>query len=136
MDLGLSREEAARMLGIKAATLTFWELGFIHVSARHLPGIIRFLGYDPAPDVTSLPHRLRAARRRLGISQKELARRFGMDPKTIRQWEAGRVGRRTRRVEALFEEFARAAEPNPEGREEAGSGVVTCGAVNNRRISS
>jgi DNA-binding transcriptional regulator YdaS (Cro superfamily) len=123
------------MLGVKAGTLTFWELGFHHVSARHLPEIIRFLGYDPAPDVTSLPNRLRAARRRLRISQKELARRFGMDPKTIRQWEAGRVGRRTERVEALFEEFVRAAGLSPEEREEAGSGVVTCGAANDRRTA-
>jgi hypothetical protein len=50
------------------------------------------------------------ARRRLGISQKELARRFRMDPKTIRQWEVGRVSRRTRRVEGLFAEFVRQVE--------------------------
>jgi transcriptional regulator with XRE-family HTH domain len=107
MDLGESREEAARRLGIKVGTLTQWELGFIHIAAKHLPAVTGFLGYDPAPEVASLGERIRAARRRVGISQKELARRFRMDPKTVKQWEAGRVGRRTRRVEALFEGFVR-----------------------------
>jgi transcriptional regulator with XRE-family HTH domain len=113
MDLGLRQEDVARSLGVKTGTLRFWELGLNHVSAKYLPVIIRFLGYDPVPEVTSLPERLRAARRRLGISQKELAERFRMDPKTIKKWEAGRVTRRTRRVEAIFDEFVRTAGSDP-----------------------
>jgi transcriptional regulator with XRE-family HTH domain len=115
MDLGLRQEDTARALGVKTGTLRFWELGLNRVSVKHLPAIIRFLGYDPTPEVTSLPERIRAARRRLGISQKELARRFRMDPKTIRQWETGQVRRRTRRVQALFEEFA--SDPSSAGTE-------------------
>lgn len=56
-----------------------------------------------------LGSRIRAARRRLGLSQRKLARQFGMDPKTVQQWEAGRVSRRTRRVEALLEGFVKSA---------------------------
>jgi transcriptional regulator with XRE-family HTH domain len=123
MDLRLRQEDAARALGVKTGTLRFWELGLNHVSVKHLPAIIQFLGYDPVPEVTSLPERIRAVRRRLGISQKELAKRFRMDLKTIRKWEAGRVTRRTRRVEAIFEEFVREAASDPSGAETE-SGLV------------
>jgi DNA-binding transcriptional regulator YiaG len=123
MDLGLSREATAPTFGVKAETLMLWELGFHHVSVKYLPSVIRFLGYDPVPEVMSLPSRLRAARRYLGLSQERLARRFGMDPKTIKKWEAGRVGRRTRRVEAIFEEFVRTAGMKP-AEQDAGDAPV------------
>lgn len=110
MDLGLSRKELADKLGVKAKTVSFWELGLSHLSVKYLPAVIRFLGYDPTPEVTSLPQRLKAARRRLGISQRVLARRFGMDTKTIRDWELGRISRRTRRVERVLEDFVKSAE--------------------------
>ncbi len=119
MDLGLSREEVGRTLGVKAHTMALWELGLHHVSIKYLPAVIQFLGFDPTPEVTSLSERLRIVRRRLGVSQRELAKRFGMDPKTIREWELGRVSRRTRRVEGLIAEFVREAEAaSPEGQSE------------------
>jgi transcriptional regulator with XRE-family HTH domain len=115
LDLGLLQEEVARELGVKTGTVTKWELGLNPVSGAFLPAVIRFLGYDPAPEASSLPARLRAARQRLGITQKELARRLGVNPKTLRKWEDGRVERRYPRMTALLEEFlaeeAHAAEP-------------------------
>jgi transcriptional regulator with XRE-family HTH domain len=116
MDLGLLREEVAHRFGLKAHTIALWELDLRRPSAKYLPSIILFLGYDPVPEVTSLPKRLKAARRRLGLSQRELGRRFGIDPKTICKWETGRGSRKTRRMEQLFEGFVREVEAaSPEG---------------------
>jgi transcriptional regulator with XRE-family HTH domain len=113
--LGLRQEDAARELGVKTGTVTKWELGLNPVSSAYLPAVIRFLGYDPAPEASSLPARLRRARKRLRISQKELARRLDIDPKTLRKWEDGRVERRYPTMTAFLEEFlaesASAAEP-------------------------
>lgn len=116
MDLGLSREEVGRTLGVKAHTVALWELDLRRPSTKYLPSIVRFIGEDPVPEMTSLPKRLKAARRRLGLSQRELGRRFGIDPKTICKWETGRGRRRTRRMEQLFEKFVREMEAaDPEG---------------------
>jgi DNA-binding XRE family transcriptional regulator len=75
------------------------------VARRFLPAVIRFLGYDPTPAPVSLPDRIRAARRRQGISQRELARRLGLDPATVWAWEAGAVVRPFPRIVAMFEEY-------------------------------
>jgi transcriptional regulator with XRE-family HTH domain len=115
LDLCLRQEDAARELGVRMGTVTKWELGLSPVSGACLPAVIRFLGYDPAPEASSLPARLRAARQRLGISQKELARRLGVNPKTLWKWEDGRVVRRYPRMSALLEEFLVRSEREPEG---------------------
>jgi transcriptional regulator with XRE-family HTH domain len=52
--------------------------------------VIGFLGYDPEPAGESLPARLRAVRRRLGLTQAGLAARLGQDEHQICRWEGGR----------------------------------------------
>jgi hypothetical protein len=56
---------------------------------RFAPRIVEFPGYDPYPAPTSLRDRLLAARRRQGISRRELARRLGLDEETLARWERG-----------------------------------------------
>ena len=56
---------------------------------RHLPKIIEFLGYDPLPEPTALPARIAYARRRLGLTQEELATALKVDGVTILRWEKG-----------------------------------------------
>lgn len=53
-------------------------------------------GSAPSPEPATLPERIRAAKRREGISQRELARRLGVDESTVQAWEAGTVRRRYR----------------------------------------
>ena len=72
---------------------------------RFFPAVIRFLGYDPSPPSVSLAERIQAARWREGISQRELARKLGLDPSTVQAWEAGQVRRRYPRLVRLFEEY-------------------------------
>lgn len=47
LDLGLTQREAADALSANVATLYTWEKNRKEPDRRHLPGIIRFLGYDP-----------------------------------------------------------------------------------------
>jgi len=55
-----------------------------------MPAIIQFLGYNPLPAASSLPERLATARRALGLSQRKMAGKLGVDPATLMGWEAGR----------------------------------------------
>ena len=73
---------------------------------RHLPKIVNFLGYDPAPEeqATSLPDRIRAKRRRFGLSRKRLAAMLETCPSNLAGWETGRH-RPTRKSIELINRF-------------------------------
>jgi DNA-binding XRE family transcriptional regulator len=47
MDRELSQPEAAREIGVHFTTLRGWEDGRRNPTVRHLPAVIRFLGYVP-----------------------------------------------------------------------------------------
>lgn len=72
---------------------------------RHLPAIIRLLGYLPIDPPTSFPQKLRAARLALGMSQARLATRLGLDPGTIMRAEQGKRSKPSvrSRLEAFLE---------------------------------
>jgi transcriptional regulator with XRE-family HTH domain len=55
---------------------------------RLWPRVLAFLGYDPTPPALTLGERLRAARRRQGLSIKRLARALPCDEGTAAKWEA------------------------------------------------
>ena len=67
-----------------------WELGRAGPLPRHYAKIVRFLGSDPEPGGSSFSGRLRTVRRRLGLSQAELASLAGLDEGSICRWESGR----------------------------------------------
>jgi DNA-binding XRE family transcriptional regulator len=71
-------------------TVCGWEGNATIPEVRYIPAILQFLGYDPLPPVSSLPERLVAARRRLGLSQRNMALTLGVDPATLMGWESGR----------------------------------------------
>lgn len=90
MDLGLQLKEVARRLGAHATSVANWEAGRGGPDLRHLPQVIRFLGYDPRPDAESVSERLTRFRTGRGISQAEMARQLAIDPSTLAKWEVGR----------------------------------------------
>ena len=49
-------------------------------------------GQKPLPVVAAVPAAVdvRAVRRRIGLSQAAFARRFGINPRTVQDWEQGR----------------------------------------------
>jgi transcriptional regulator with XRE-family HTH domain len=89
LNLKLLQKQVAEQIGVNAATITNWERNTSTPVTRYIPAIIRFLGYDPLPSPDSLPERLRWVRRQLGLTQREMAERIGVDPCTLRDWEAG-----------------------------------------------
>jgi transcriptional regulator with XRE-family HTH domain len=105
MKLQLTLREAAEVLGVSLATLKNWENGRATIGDSYHPRVVRFLGHDPNPAAQSLSERLRKMRKAAGLSQKALALRLGLDPSTVRAWEAGRVGAGHGRVREVLEEF-------------------------------
>lgn len=106
LDRGLMQREVARTLGVDPETLRNWETGKHEPAVRHYPAVFAFLGFDPRPAPQTLAGRLRRARERLGLSQRELGRRLGLDESTIQEWEAGaKRGKPAGKVVRAFEEF-------------------------------
>ena len=90
LDLGLLQREVAEELGVTESTIWNWEANYSSPQLRLIPKVIAFLGRDPHDTQTdSLGERLVACRRAAGLSQKELARRLGIDPTTLARWERG-----------------------------------------------
>jgi transcriptional regulator with XRE-family HTH domain len=56
-----------------------------------MPAIFQFLGFDPFPELRSLPERLLAKRRERGWSIEEAAKFANVDPGTWAGWEHGRT---------------------------------------------
>jgi transcriptional regulator with XRE-family HTH domain len=90
LDLKLLQEQVANKIGVHETTITGWEGNATFPAVRYMPAIIQFLGYNPLPAANSLPERIATARRALGLSQRKMAVRLGVDPATFMGWEAGR----------------------------------------------
>ena len=102
LDLGLFQKEVAEKIGVDAGTITNWERQRIPPSIRFIAPIIKFLGYDPLPCPNSFPEKLKTLRQRMGLSQKKLAARLGIDPSTLSGWECGKH-RPTKKSRRLIE---------------------------------
>ena len=108
MDRGIQQKHLAVVLGVSPWTLRLWEAGKAKPSIRQWPSIIRFLGYDPFPAPRDFAEFLRAARRRVGCSHRELGLRLGIDASTLAKWEYGKIPRNVsswQRLEPFFEEL-------------------------------
>jgi transcriptional regulator with XRE-family HTH domain len=90
LDLKLLQKEVAEQIGVHELTITNWEGNATVPEVRYMPAIIQFLGYNPLPEASSLPRRLSTARMALGLSQRKMAAKLGVDPATLMGWEAGR----------------------------------------------
>jgi transcriptional regulator with XRE-family HTH domain len=89
MDRGLMQREVAERIGVDLTTYRNWERNHTSPRTRYLPAVIRFLGYTPYEPPESFGDWLRMVRRSAGLTQKQLAARIGVDPSTVRGWEAG-----------------------------------------------
>ncbi len=87
--LHLLQQEVAKRLGVHVESVKNWERGATCPTLRQLPKIIQFLGYDPEPAPKTTLEWIRDARRRLGLTQKDLAKTLGTDSVTVYRWEKG-----------------------------------------------
>ena len=93
LDLGLYQKDVARRLEVTTDSVAYWETNRNQPSLRMIPRIIEFLGYVPNINDSAgetFGEWIVRARQRLGLSQKALARRLGVDPSTLAHWEYGR----------------------------------------------
>jgi hypothetical protein len=94
-------EEAAGQIGTLSRNIILWEQGgepHIH----SLPGVLRFLGYDPSPPPrTTFRERLFSTRRALGLDCKQMGRLYGVDHKTWWWWETGKHSPLSSRIGGL-----------------------------------
>jgi transcriptional regulator with XRE-family HTH domain len=109
LDRGQWQKDVAREIGCSKASLLNWERGRAEPEVRFLPGVLRFLRYDPRPAPRTLGERIRATREAEGLSEEALARRLGLDPGTVAVWEREETGRPYPRIRAVFDEWLAAA---------------------------
>lgn len=90
MDMRLLQRGVAEMIGVSVVVVVeMWELRGHQPHPHSWPGVISFLGYDPYPQSTSTAEKVKAIRRRLGLTRRELAKQLHADPGAISRWEAG-----------------------------------------------
>ena len=91
LEMRLTQAQAAERMGVNPWTILNWERGHTVPSFEATARILRWLGYDPCPAPQTIPERLVAKRRAMGWSIRRAARHLGVDPRTWRDWEHGRV---------------------------------------------
>jgi transcriptional regulator with XRE-family HTH domain len=103
LELGLLQREVAAQLGVDRTSVASWEKDNTFPPSRYLPGIIRFIGYQPFADVLdkSIGEKLVLLRQLLGITQDELAARFSVGRSTLGRWERGSVSPPERVIETV-----------------------------------
>ena len=94
-------KEVAERLGVHVESVKNCERGASSPTTRQIPKIIEFLGYDPEPASKTEPEPIAQALRRLGLTQKSLAKKLGVDPVTVYRWEKGFSVPATRALQRL-----------------------------------
>jgi len=89
LDLGLFQKQVADRIGVDESTVFNWESNETSPQIHHIPRVVQFLGYDPFPTPETHADKLRKIRRRLGLNQRAMAERLGVDPTTLGRWERG-----------------------------------------------
>ena len=105
----MTQADLAEHLGVSTTVVGSWERGNSIPTMQKGRQLANWLT-EPASAVraktsinTDLGERIQAKRMMLGISQSELARRLGIDKKSIREWEYGRLAPSKTRVQTLIE---------------------------------
>ena len=82
------KKDVAKIIDVEEATIWNWENNRTSPKLHYIPKIVEFLDYVPCNiEPKTLGERIVNYRRLLGITQKELAYRLGVDPSTLARWE-------------------------------------------------
>ncbi len=88
LDLDLLQKEVAEIIGVQKDTICNWENNRFSPKIHLLPKIYEFLGYVSleSPNET-IGDRIKSYRKKYGLSQRKLAKLWGVDQSTILSWE-------------------------------------------------
>ncbi len=83
--------QLARLIGVEETSIYNWENNRSRPKVYLLPKVIEFLGYVPfeLPKET-IGDMIKSYRKEHGLSQRKLAKIWGVDQTTIRDWENGK----------------------------------------------
>jgi DNA-binding transcriptional regulator YiaG len=81
----------AKLLAVDKVTIQNWERGIVEPMIRHVPGIIKLLGYDPEPVPEAIEQKIAYARRLLGFTQEDLGKALSTGTFMVWQWESDRA---------------------------------------------
>ena len=106
IDLNLFQKDVAELIGVQTDSIVNWELNRFTPQVHQLPKIIEFLGYVPF-GITgdTFSSKVKAFRKKRGLSQRKLATLWGVDQTTIRDWENGKhkpIGKLKKRVDKIL----------------------------------
>jgi len=88
MELQVSQDDLAQLLGVTKDTVVYWETKQIAPDITQFPKIIAFLGYNPFEDETgALGGKIKEYRYLHGLSQRKLASLLGVSFSAIKSWE-------------------------------------------------
>ena len=103
LDSGLKQKEVSRIIGVTRAMISAWETNPVEPAVKHIPKIIEFLGYVPFERGKTLGQRITIYRKTLGLSHYQLAKKLGVAPCTIMNWEHDRVKNMERKIRPHLE---------------------------------
>ncbi|HZM70449.1 MAG TPA: helix-turn-helix domain-containing protein, partial [Candidatus Cryosericum sp.] len=83
---GLSIQDLAQRFQVDPTTISRWEHGQSTPFARFVPGILELVDEVQVPDCAPLGNRIRAYRRRHGLTQQDLADRLGIHQGALSDW--------------------------------------------------
>jgi transcriptional regulator with XRE-family HTH domain len=109
LDMRMSQAFVAELLGVDKSAIVGWEANRRQPYFKSISKIIQFLGYNPYGDAKSPGERIIILRRLLGVTQKELADRIGVDYHVIGPWEQGKcvpLGHSLEKLDGLFSSIA------------------------------
>ncbi len=91
IDLGLWQRDVAAILDVNVASIRNWEGNWRKPHVEELPGLIWFIGFCPYDVTLPMHKRIVLWRSYNGLTQKEMAKRMGIDPTTLARLESGRI---------------------------------------------
>ena len=75
--------DAARIIGANTWTYLLWENDEAQPSARFIPHIITWLGYNPFPEGETLGEKITARRQKHGLTRKQLAKLLSLNVSSV-----------------------------------------------------
>jgi DNA-binding transcriptional regulator YiaG len=130
----LTQEELAKLLQVSPVTITSWETGKSRPRKANLAQIVTLRNMEQAQVDAALsreqapaavkPQQLKRLRRKLSLTQSELAKLLGVSTASITSWEAGKAepGRDNRRLIAQLKKLSRREAEERLGRRGAARG--------------